>query len=420
MRHRRALAHSRRSRHSRRLRRVGTLVLRRTDRLTRDELSRTNLGRLRWLVWLMTCLTGSYALAFWLHAADAGTPQSAWQQRVAQVHAAFCLWWILLGIARRLAVARPIRHGLTMALQWVVPAGTLVFCGALAAIDQSVTAGISAYVIGSIATSVIVLMPPRTALAVNTLGFGALCAGLAWAQPDAALRLNALADGLAVSVISTILAAMLWTKDASVISIRRALQSRNKLLRQREKELTRAAQHDPLTGVYNRVELFRLAELEIERARRSQTDIGAIMLDLDHFKGVNDEHGHQAGDAVLVRVAAALQAGIRRTDLLGRMGGEEFMLVLPHSDVAATRALADKLRRALRDRPVPLPGGRQLQVSVSCGVSSIPAGSRQGIDWLYASADHALYMAKRAGRNRVEDAAGLIALSTSDFQRLRK
>lgn len=159
--------------------------------------------------------------------------------------------------------------------------------------------------------------------------------------------------------------------------------------------LDEAARTDPLTGLLNRRGFDAALELEIERARRSSTEVSLLIGDLDSFKEVNDRLGHIAGDAALERVSAVIMSVKRRVDVAARMGGEEFALIVPASGEEAARVLAERLRaelrRAFADDPVPL--------TVSFGVAGCP-GSATTPGALLEAADRALYRAKEAGRDR--------------------
>lgn len=160
------------------------------------------------------------------------------------------------------------------------------------------------------------------------------------------------------------------------------------------------SERDALTGTLNRRSLHRQATLILTRASEQQLPVTLIMLDADHFKRINDEFGHQTGDAVLCHMVARIRQHLRAHDLLGRFGGEEFILVLPGLDADSARPVAERIRQGLcsqplhtRDSPVPL--------SVSLGVA---CSHQQGyvFDVLLGAADAALYQAKALGRNRVE------------------
>jgi diguanylate cyclase (GGDEF)-like protein len=165
--------------------------------------------------------------------------------------------------------------------------------------------------------------------------------------------------------------------------------------------LRRQATEDELTGLANHRRFQEVLTREVERSRRSQRPVALVLLDIDNFKGVNDQHGHQQGDAVLREVAQAIQRSSRATDEPARYGGEELAVVLPDTDLEGARVAAEKMRRAVEALEVPLTGDLPLRVTVSAGVSVIEVdGAGAGPGSLVAAADAALYEAKRGGKNR--------------------
>jgi diguanylate cyclase (GGDEF)-like protein len=175
-------------------------------------------------------------------------------------------------------------------------------------------------------------------------------------------------------------------------------------------ESRRLSVTDALTGLGNRRHLGEELRVEIERASRFGRTLGVLVLDLDHFKEINDRHGHQAGDAVLVELAARLRRVIREVDLAFRQGGEEFVILLPETGIAGSLTAARRIGEAVRDEPFALPGGDGatgvVAVTVSVGVAVFPRHARTGVDVLEA-ADRALYAAKAAGRDTFVLAAEL-------------
>ena len=170
-------------------------------------------------------------------------------------------------------------------------------------------------------------------------------------------------------------------------------------------ELLLLATTDFLTGLPNRRHFMARLDDEHARLQREIEDCAAVlMLDLDHFKTINDEHGHAIGDAVLRHVAALMLDGQRKIDTLGRVGGEEFAILLPGTDLAAATVFAERLRRRVADTPLHLDGAA-ITVTVSIGIAAM-AGTEAGYDAVLVRADKALYGAKRAGRNRVETSPG--------------
>ncbi|HQR96773.1 MAG TPA: GGDEF domain-containing protein, partial [Thiotrichales bacterium] len=158
---------------------------------------------------------------------------------------------------------------------------------------------------------------------------------------------------------------------------------------------------DPLTDIYNRrFGLNRLRE-EFQRAQRSQLPLAVVMIDLDHFKHINDTYGHLMGDRVLIEVSKVVRDALRDEDILVRYGGEEMLMVLPGADLQTGISIADRVRRLIEDVQLNDDKGKRLPITASMGVSAIPRAFTENELQLIKAADDALYQAKAAGRNRV-------------------
>ena len=190
-----------------------------------------------------------------------------------------------------------------------------------------------------------------------------------------------------------------------VCSSARLLVTQNRLLRAKE-ALRREASRDGLTSLWNRKAILTILERELLRAERDRSPVGLIMIDVDHFKAVNDSRGHAAGDTVLRIIASGIAAMVRPYDSVGRYGGEEFLIVAPGCGLTETWELAERVRVHVAGCSI-MAGGSSVQVTLSLGVATGDASSE--IEHLLQAADAALYQAKNAGRNRVAPAAGRIA-----------
>ncbi len=175
----------------------------------------------------------------------------------------------------------------------------------------------------------------------------------------------------------------------------------------REQELLSLATTDDLTGANNRRHFMERAELEVHRLRRHRVPFSVALLDLDHFKQVNDSHGHQAGDDVLKEAVRRWQLGRRPFDTLGRLGGEEFAILLPGADGDAAMTVAERLRAVIADTPFDTIDG-PVDVTVSIGIAEAEDAD-QTIEGTLGRADAALYQSKHAGRNRVTKASPIPA-----------
>jgi diguanylate cyclase (GGDEF)-like protein len=168
-----------------------------------------------------------------------------------------------------------------------------------------------------------------------------------------------------------------------------------------QRELENKAHVDYLTGVSNRRHFMEKANLDLLRAVRYDSPLSILMLDIDFFKKINDSHGHKAGDAVLMKLAAICRQTLREVDIIGRIGGEEFAILLPETKLPEAVEVAERLRVAVTRAKVPLEsGGLPLQFTVSIGVTSL-AAKEDNLDVLLNRADKAMYEAKETGRNKV-------------------
>ncbi|WP_104947703.1 diguanylate cyclase [Chromobacterium vaccinii] len=189
----------------------------------------------------------------------------------------------------------------------------------------------------------------------------------------------------------------------AIAILRRNNQEKRVLEQERQRlidELTEVSRIDFLTGIANRRAFTQTADAEIARASRAGESATLILFDIDHFKRVNDQHGHDSGDAVLVHVAAIIERICREDDLAGRYGGEEFVVLASHGNASSGETLAERLRAGIAESPCSLPSGQKLAVTASFGVATLD-NAAPTLESLLQAADRALYAAKRQGRNRV-------------------
>lgn len=181
-----------------------------------------------------------------------------------------------------------------------------------------------------------------------------------------------------------------------------SLKRKQEKIQEREhtEELVAQANTDYLTGLYNRRYFYEQAKRELSRSVRHRIPLSVMMFDIDHFKSINDLHGHDLGDAVLKALGDTCRRLLRESDICARIGGEEFAVLLTQTDDAQTLKIAERLREALAETSVPLDDGTKLKFTVSLGIGSYEPEDKD-IDDLLKRADKGLYEAKRAGRNRV-------------------
>ncbi|WP_417490442.1 GGDEF domain-containing protein [Maricaulis sp.] len=190
-------------------------------------------------------------------------------------------------------------------------------------------------------------------------------------------------------------------KPVNMTELRARLRAASRLVRM-QKQFRQLAETDSLTGVANRRALMQCLEAETAQARSLGTRVAVVMLDLDHFKRVNDTHGHAIGDRVLVETVKAVQACLSGRERLGRLGGEEFIIVLPDVTPEYAALMAERVRQAVEALQIVNDPGELIPVTASIGVSIATAeGPHDTPDSLLLAADDALYEAKETGRNRV-------------------
>lgn len=188
-----------------------------------------------------------------------------------------------------------------------------------------------------------------------------------------------------------------------------------KRMRDYNMQLKDLADHDPLTQVFNAGAYYRACDQLIHASQRANQPFAVLFIDLDHFKSINDTHGHAVGDDVLRAVAKTLNDAIRRSDVLGRIGGEEFSVFLPNTDVKGAQNLAETLRLAIERADIQT-NGVNVRITSSIGVASRAVGQQESIQTIQQHADVAMYEAKRAGRNRVstfEQASSAFSVSAA-------
>ena len=195
-----------------------------------------------------------------------------------------------------------------------------------------------------------------------------------------------------------------WEMEQRIQELQQGLErlvaQRTAALEKAYAELEYRATHDDLTGLPNRATVIETLAKELNRSGRSGRSLAVVMVDIDHFKAINDAHGHLTGDAVLAEIAGRMRLLVRPYDTIGRFGGEEFLLVIPECGHEDAVLVAERLRAGVADQPIAL-DGQTLPVTLSVGVTWADGAQTHSIDTLIAEADQALYRAKESGRNCV-------------------
>lgn len=372
------------------------------DALVRDQVAADNLRRIRLNAALILPI---FIVASALLLPGAWSERSAdvsWQWAVGLTHlTGFCMA-VVLGIVAHWTLQRNPKGRLARALPVVVAIVTLLVGLALTLFYQWVAPKTSTTVVTAVGVALVLYLRPPVAAVLFTglalLGF----VMLPLTQADPVLLASGRVSAIVIPLVALAFAVLSWRKNTVNILLSRSLAQANAALAAKQVELERLAWHDGLTGLCNRTEFMRRANQELLRALRHQHPTSFLLLDLDHFKQVNDHYGHPTGDAVLCHVAHLLAHGVRTTDLVARLGGEEFIVLLPQTGLEAALQCAEKLRLAVQNQALDTEAHGLLSITVSGGLVEVSPDVGTDMTAAYAAIDRALYRAKSAGRNRVE------------------
>lgn len=319
---------------------------------------------------------------------------------------------VLLGVCSVIALRRGIRLYIGRPLGWASPALMLALVAAAGALGKdaawrpqqaAINFGVLALLYLTTAWDLrrharedlhwrfpLLLSLP---LLLGGLVFGSRALRALWAPESVAAEMNVHSALNVGSALSYIVLVLLLHATLMALVVSRLLG-----------RLQHLARRDPLTGLLNRRAMHAALDQHARRRRRAADTFSVLMIDVDHFKAVNDRHGHEAGDRALTHIARLMTQALRTQDRVGRFGGEEFLVLLPTADLARARAEAEILRLQVRSQPLPL-ADQLLRLSVSIGVAEW-AGPAEDLSRLLARADAALYRAKNGGRDRVEADSG--------------
>ena len=344
------------------------------------------------------------ALAFWFaqFQAPIGQPNlQDWADALTELQVDIALALLVCGVLSHILLRRNAGHSrFGMAVQTLFCGAYLAFGAAAAIQDVTIGNGIATFLVICMGTAVLSLMRPVFSGLVFVAAFLVFWIILRSTPMDATLLSSLQIQAIAVVLMAQLISVMMWHQYTRTVLLRRKLELSNQALLQKQQELEFLAERDTLTGLYNRRMFLQLAQRELDRLARVPGHVCALMVDLDFFKRINDQHGHPAGDLVLKQVAQRIAAHVRSTDILARMGGEEFIVLMPNTDRAGALKLAEKLREAVRGQPMELPA-LQVPITASLGVTGLQTHQQAPLETLYATADKALYAAKEQGRDRV-------------------
>jgi diguanylate cyclase (GGDEF)-like protein len=364
------------------------------------------IANLRFMTWFLAMLVLMVGAGAWLSFEGATTlpPHQAEPLRlVAWLDLAAMAFFAVMWAFRKYLVPQAKLGQITPSLLALV---CLLVAGLWSYLAQWFMPSVTLYALGCCFVGTLLLMRPAATLLIYGLSFAAMSLALGQSPVTGLLLATERLYAGFASVLGVVLSMVLWHRFATAELLRIKVQAQRQQLEAQNHQLESMAMHDALTGLLNRRAFETQAGLAISRARRDGSGLAALMLDLDHFKRINDQYGHPAGDAVIKFTADVLAGSVRDTDLVARVGGEEFMVLLPGTSPQAALEVAEKIRQRVMHTPQALNATEHIDISVSVGVACFAPGKMCSFEKLYAQADQALYEAKRLGRNRVVQSEG--------------
>jgi diguanylate cyclase (GGDEF)-like protein len=339
-----------------------------------------------------------FCIGLFLVTADEHTPQ-LWLNGVVITHGVLLLFMIGAFFYARKLRESPSRLGNSV-LQYMVIVVLFSAGISLAAIDQCITTNITPFLIICLSAAAVLLIRPVYALILYFIAFWCfyLCIGFVGISAEQVLscRLNALLS----ACIGYFLSVVMWQFNIANLKQKRFIITQQEQLEKINSELEVLSYYDVLTGLPNRRYIFDLMQKELALNKQTSHETCLIMLDIDNFKQINDFYGHPAGDKLIVMLSSYLLKQIRKYDTLCRLAGDEFLILLPQTNLQESGYIAENLRKSVSDRVFYI-DGLPISVTASFGLATLHLNGELSLSHLYADADNALYQAKQSGKNCV-------------------
>ena len=375
------------------------------NQLVADDLLELNYQRLSVVGYVAASANILSIFLFWNNIAE--TPKEViWRNGVILSHIITLIFMIGLVLVTRYLPPSKRTPKAMRAVQWLSLVILLLSGVVLVTLDQLVTTNVTPFLVICTIAAVIYLLKPIHAVLVYAVVF----AGYAWAlgitQTDQAILLSNRVNGISATGIAITLSVILWRVAAITKLQERKLLLQNIELEERKSLLEQYAFFDKLTGLFNRHIFYEMIEKEEARLQRERTQAVLLLLDIDHFKRVNDLYGHPAGDKVLAAIGGILGNRLRKGDIISRWGGEEFLCCLTNTKLSKVHFVANSLKDAIAEAKFEQISN-EIAVTVSIGMSIMDPVQDIDFEKAYQNADKALYAAKSGGRNRIEICPGL-------------
>jgi diguanylate cyclase (GGDEF)-like protein len=368
------------------------------DPAARDQATLINTRRILYAALVCILINIIHIAYFLLAVTSRSDAEEVWRNHIVLSHAVLACGMAAIAIASwrfkaadHAGKAHRLIQGCAIAL--ILTAGVSITTS-----DQLVTPAITPFLIGCVLVAALFIQPPLAALTGYLLALLALWFLLGVFQQDTTVLLSNRVNAISTVGMAFCLSTFAWTAFNKQLRQQAFIELQQAELGRKNATLAALAASDPLTGLLNRRSFKRLFEHELARMRRQGHAGSLLITDLDHFKRINDEHGHPVGDQVLKKVASVLKENIRQADLLVRWGGEEFLILLPECEIDEAMESAENLRRRSAGLAFATATG-EATLTASCGIAALQPEQVDAFARSYRSADQALYASKQSGRN---------------------
>ncbi|MFH1138844.1 MAG: GGDEF domain-containing protein [Pseudomonadota bacterium] len=374
----------------------------RADVSIRDEIALINIRRAYYAALTAAPIHLAHVILFGLSQPTPTENAVKWRLGVIISHCVALLIMSLAGVLAFFLRKKAEAGFLTRAAPVAVSCVYLLLGTVLTILDQWATTGITAFLTCTLGVGLVFFIRPFLSMIIFPSIYLFFFQALQWTQFNPDTLLSERVQGLSAVGIAIFLSLMMWRNISRDISHQKLIEAKNSELAEKNRRLAFLADYDPLTGLFNRRRFQAAVEAEIARMKRSSREACLVLVDLDNFKRVNDRHGHPVGDKLLEEISKTFRENIRETDVIARLGGEEFIVLLPETSLEQGGVVAEKLRRVIAARPFAI-DGREITATGSFGVARLTgsSGSSDAFSRGYGKADAALYRAKQEGRNRV-------------------
>lgn len=361
-----------------------------------SELARVNLQRMVYLAVVVVPISLIHVIVFWQFEPTTDS-EAQWRLGIISFHASLVVLVMMLAAIIRFTPASVVRDRIIAAigLACVLVSGIVVTL-----VDQQVTAAVTPFVIACMLAGTVFLLSPFQALLAYGSALALYLVSLDFWQTDPMALMSSRMNGITASGLAFALSFILWNQAIQSRRQHQVIQTQQQNLEQANTRLTTLAAIDELTGLANRRILTLLLEQELAAIKRHQKPACLLILDIDHFKAVNDQYGHVEGDNVLRQFAQLMKSSVRASDHVSRWGGEEFAILLRNADVETARNVAESLRRRIKDHNFVV-DGRTITLTASMGITELNPAEPDPLMQAYQRADQLLYEAKGAGRNQI-------------------